>query len=226
MGFWSGLGSVCSTIGSAISGACSVVSSAISSIGDALGRGALSLLGLNPTIIEAVIAVVQIVAQLLGVTKEDESPEELGDKAVRSDKKPENFNTTEEYITYLREDVDFDQEEFDKLSDEEKLARSAIGTAISMKGISEKKDFAISLDTWATMAKLYNKDLLNQDNLDGFIDEFKENQTELNGYVNKEIKGAKGVEVAKKLAEAYQKLEPELSTDAINDKVLNSKIAE
>jgi hypothetical protein len=223
MGFFS---SACSFVGSCISGAISAVSSAIGSIGSALGKGALSVLGLNPTIIEAVIAVVQMVAQLLGVTKEDETPEELGDKAMRADQKLEDFDTTEKYMNYLREDVDFDREEFDKLSDEEKLARSAIGTAISMKGISEKKDVDISLDTWATMAKLYDKDLLNKDNLDGFIDEFKDNQTDLNGYVNKDIKGAKGVEVAGKMAEAYQKLEPELSTEAINDKVLNSKIGE
>jgi len=226
MGFWSSVGSACSSIGSAISGACSAVSSAISSIGSGLSKMAGNLLNLNPTIIDVIIAVVQLVSQLLGVTKEDESPEELGDKAMRSDKTPEDFDTTEEYITYLREEVDFDQEEFDKLSDEEKLARSAIGTAISMKGISEKKDIDISLDTWATMAKLYDKDLLNKDNLDGFLDEFKEKQTDLNGYVNKDIKGAKGVEIGNKMAEAYQKLEPELSADEINDKVLNSKIGD
>jgi len=219
MGFWS-------SVGSAISSACSAVSNAVSSIGKGLSKMAGGLLNLNPTIVNIVIAVVQIIAQLLGVTKEDELPEELGDKALRADKKPEDFDTTEEYIEYLREEVDFDKEEFDKLSDEEKLARSAIGTAISMKGINEKKDMDISLTTWATMAKLYDKDLLNKDNLDDFLDEFKENQTELNGYVNKEIKGAKGIEVAGKMAEAYQKLEPELSADEINDKVLNSKIGD
>jgi len=215
-----------SFIGDCISAAVSVVSSAVSAIGGTLGALAGAVLKVATPYLSALMTIVNVISQVLGILKPDESPEELGDKAMRSDKSLEDFDTTQEYIAYLREEVDFDKEEFDKLSDEEKLGRSVIGTAISMKAINETKGFDISLDTWTSMAKLYDKGVLNNDNLNGFLDEFKENQTDLNGYVNKEIKGVKGVEVGGKLAEAYQKLEPELSTEAINDKVLNSKIGE
>ena len=217
---------VSSAFSSVCSAAVSLVSSAVSAKGSAVSGLAGNLLKMASPYLGLITAVVEIISQLLGITKEGESSEELGDKAMRADKIPEDFDTTAEYITYLREEVEFDKDEFDKLSDEEKLARSAVGTAISMKGINETKGFEVSLGTWTSMAKLYDKGILNNDTVNGFLDEFKENQEELNGYVNKEIKGAKGVEVAGKMAEAYQKLEPELSSEAINDKVLNSKIGE
>jgi len=220
MGFWD-------SVGSAISSVCSAAVSVVSSIGGSLGKVAGlagNLLKVAGPYINTIMTVVQIVSQLLGILKQDETPEELGDKAVRADKQPEDFDTTQEYIDYLREEVEFDKEEFDKLSDEEKLARSAVGTAISMKAINETKGFDVSLNTWTSMAKLYDKGILNKEGVDEFLDEFKNDQEDLNGYVNKEIKGAKGVEVAGKLAEAYQKLEPELSAEEIENKVLNSKI--
>ncbi len=219
MGFWG-------AIGSFISGAISVVSSAVSSIGSAMAGVAGALLKVATPYLSALMTIVNVVSKILGILNPNETPEELGDKAMRSDKTPEDFDTTQEYIVHLREEVDFDKEEFDKLSDEDKLARSAIGTAISMKAINETKGFDVSLDTWTSMAKLYDKGVLNKENIHTFIDEFKDNQEDLNGYVNKEIKGAKGVEVAGALSEAYKKLEPELSTEAINDKVLSSKIGE
>jgi len=219
------LGSVCSFVGSCISGAASIVSSAVSSLGSLSGVVG-SFLKVASPYLSTIMSVVQVVSQLLGIVQPNETPEKLGDKALNADKKLEDFDTTQEYMEYLREEVDFDKEAFDKLSDEEKLARSAIGTVISMKAINEHKGFEVTLDTWTSMAKLYEKNILNKESVDGFIDEFKENQSELNAYVNKEIKGAKGVEVAGKMAQAYQKLEPTLSTDEINNKVLNSKIGE
>ena len=219
MGFWDSVGSTISSVGSVIS-----------SIGGSLGKVAGlagNLLKVAGPYINTIMTVVQIVSQFLGILKQDETPEELGDKAMRADKQPEDFDTTQEYISYLREEVEFDKEEFDKLSDEEKLARSAVGTTISMKAINETKEFDVSLNTWKSIAKLYDKGILSkEEGIDGVLDEFKNDQEDLNGYVNKEIKGAKGVEVAGKLAEAYQKLEPELSTEEIEKKVFNSKIGE
>ena len=222
MGWFS---SACSFVGGCISAAVSIVSSAASALGP-LASVALNVLKVASPYISALITVVDIVSKVLGVLNQNESAEEIGSKSLVADKTPTDFDTTNEYIEYLREEVDFDKEEFDKLSDEEKLARSVIGTAISMKAINETKGFEVTLDTWTSMAKLHDNKILGDSDIGGFIDEFKDNQTDLNGYVNKEIKGAKGVEVAGKMAEAYQKLEPELSTEAINDKVLNSKIGE
>ena len=205
------LDSALSFVSSCISATARIVSSVSSAIGNAVSGLAGSLLKLVPHL-NTIITVVQVIAQILGILKPEETPED--------------FDTTDEYITHLREEVEFDKEEFDKLSDEEKLARSVIGTAISMKAINENKGFEVTLDTWTSMAKLYDKGLLGKESLGGLIDEFKDTQSDLNGYVNKEIKGAKGVEIGGKLAQAYQKLEPELSTEAINEKVLNSKIGE
>ena len=219
------LSDACDFVGSCISGAVSALSSVAGSLGNIAGLASNFLKVAGPYL-NAIVTIVQVVSQILGILKPDETPEELGDKAMRADKQPEDFDTTQEYIEYLREEVDFDQEEFDKLSDEEKLARSAVGTAISMKAINETKGFDVSLNTWTSMAKLYEKGILSKEGVDGVLDEFKNEQEDLNGYVNKEIKGAKGVEVAGKLAEAYRKLEPELSAEEIEDKVLNSKIGE
>jgi len=220
------LSSACSFIGSCISGACSVVSSAVSSIGSAMAGVAGALLKVATPYLSALMTIVNVVSKILGILNPNETPEELGDKAMRSDKTPEDFDTTQEYIAHLREEVDFDKEEFDKLSDEDKLARSAIGTAISMKAINEEKGFEVSVDTWVTITKLHEKGLLDKDNLDAFLEEFKEDQPEINEYVNDKLNGNEELEVAGALSEAYKKLEPELSTEAINDKVLSSKIGE
>ena len=96
--------------------------------------------------------IISVIGNLLGVKKEDENLEEIGAKAMKSDKKPENFDSYNDYIKHLRENIKLDKEEMENASKELKLARTAVGATVVSKGIEEKKEMEISVDTWVAMA--------------------------------------------------------------------------
>ena len=154
-------------IGSFLSGAGSFISGAISSIGSALGGFAKSMIsvvaklpipGISDIarvieVVGKIANVISAVAKVLGINTEDD-PTVLGAKAAQCDEKPENFESTEAYINHLRHNVKLDREKFDKMSSEEKLGCTAIGTAIYTKGVEEKMGGVdIPVECMGTIAK-------------------------------------------------------------------------
>ena len=134
MGFWSSVSSFVSGVGSALSSVghaiCRGVSSLCTAIaGTALGGaigGVVSKLvatigvAFPPLeIINAIIIVASIVskiAEALDVKEKDkDEPDELAMKAEKSDKKPEDFDSTEAYIKHLQEEIELSDEEKEKL---------------------------------------------------------------------------------------------------------------
>jgi hypothetical protein len=218
------LGSAMSSLGSAISGALSTVSSAVGSLGGMIGGVAGSLLKVASPYVSAVLNVINVISTILGVIKPEENLDELGDKAINADKQLEDFDTSEEYIEYLRNDVPFDKEKFDKLSDGEKLARSAIGASIALKGVEDKKGFEISTDTLTTLAKMQKNDLIKEGDFDKVLDEFKYDQKELNDFVDGKSDFDTSKIVEDKLSSMYQELEPELSKEEIKEKIFSTEI--
>ena len=160
MGFWSSLGSAVSSglsaIGSAICRGVSSLCTAIAgtALGGAIG-GVVSKLvttigvAFPPLeIINAIIVVASIVskiAEALGLKdKEKDEPDELAMKAEKSDKKPEDFDSTEAYIKHLQEEIKLTDEEKEKLKnmdDEKRSAYRATGTYLYTKCINEKLGF-------------------------------------------------------------------------------------
>lgn len=168
MGFFSSIGSA---IGGALSSIGSAISSGISSICSSInstffsGAGGIAALatsliipgvGLPEIIVVAgfIARVVSEIAEALGLKEKDETPEELGMKAEEADKKPEDFDSIEAYIEYLRNDVEIDKEKLKELSEEDKLKYAAIGTAINIKGIEEKYGVEMPGDFWKTASDL------------------------------------------------------------------------
>ena len=101
--------------------------------------------------IEVISAIVSVVAEILGLKDEEETPEELGMKAEIAEKKPEDFESVDQYIEYLREEVSIDKKELEELSDEDRVKYLAIGTAITIKGIEEKYKMDMPVDFWQTV---------------------------------------------------------------------------
>jgi len=220
-------GSVCSSIGSFVSGAVSVVSSAVGSIGGVLATAASTLLKVASPYLATISTIVQIIGAVLNILKPEESVDEIGDKAMSADKQVEDFNTTEEYIEYLRDEVSFNKDEFDKLSKEDKIARTAVGTSIVMKAIDKKKGVTISTDTWITLAKLQESgNLKDVKEFDKILDTFKDNQIDLKKYVDGKLDGEQNLQVGDKLIDMYQTLEPNLSKEHIEKKVMNMELGE
>lgn len=183
MGIW---GSICSAVGSALSSVGSVISSGISSICSSIGGalfsgGALSTLATTivapflslslPQLMVAAIAVIEVIgalAELLGI-KEQETPEELGLKAELADKKPDDFDSIQSYIEYLRKDISLDKEKLSTLSDEQKIQYGAIGSAIYVKAFEEKYEMSMPSEFWHSVTQLK----METQEIKSYLDNFK-----------------------------------------------------
>ncbi|EJG0997522.1 hypothetical protein BBM40_11015 [Vibrio parahaemolyticus] len=215
MGFWS-------SVSSFVSSACSAIGSVASKIGSGIANVATSIASLGVTLAAKVGEAIKNVGISLGIIRPEDNMEELGEKAMLSEKTPEDFDSISEYIDHLRNDVVIDKEKFDSLSDAEKLARSSIGASITLKGINEKLDTVVSPAFMATVAAqdLEAKEII------GTIKAYKEknlNTDDYSLYLKDELSIDESHKHGSALVEAYQKLEPELTTEQIEDKVMELK---
>ncbi|MBL0711670.1 MAG: hypothetical protein JJV99_11760 [Colwellia sp.] len=215
MGLWD---SVCSVVSSV----CSTVNNAVSSIGRAVASVATNIVNLGVELAGKVGEAIKAVGISLGILRPDESLEELGEKAMMSDKKPEDFDSINDYIDHLRNNVPLDKDKFDKLDDKELLARSAIGSSITLKGIEEKLGTVVSPEFMATVAKQE----LAAEQIVATIKAYKEkdlNTDDYGLYLDSELSIDESDKHSNALVSAYQKLEPELTVEQIEDKVMDLK---
>ena len=214
MGFWS-------SVGSALSSAASFVSNAVSTIGSTLSGAAGHLLKVAGPLLGPVGMVIQVVGILLDILKPDENVEELGAKALEADKKPEDFDSNAEYIAYLRSEVQLDKEKFEKATDTEKDARTAIGASIVAKGIEEKKGLDIPVMFWVKVAE----QALKAKEISALIDTFKEDKLEsFVAYSEGKLSYKDEVKTGDILVDMYQDLEPKLSKEEIEEKVMKLEV--
>lgn len=132
MGLFSAIGSVCSAV-------CSAVSSVCSSIGGAIMGGIGSLAPVISPWLSIAVAVISVLAEIFTEKPKEEKPEELGMKAEQADKKPENFDSINDYIEYLRQEIKVDAAKLENLSKEERMKYQAVGLGLYVKNIEEKQ---------------------------------------------------------------------------------------
>ena len=130
--FSSAIGSVCSAV-------CSAVSSVCSSIGGAIMGGIGSLAPVISPWLSVAVAVISVLAEIFTEKPKEEKPEELGMKAEQADKKPENFDSINDYIEYLRQEIKVDDAKLENLSEEERMKYQAVGLGLYVKNIEEKQ---------------------------------------------------------------------------------------
>ena len=162
------------------------------------------------------------VAELLGLKDEDDSSEELGLKSEKADRKPEDFDSREEYVSYLRDDVELDEYDREKLNDESlKEKYSAKGLGIEMGAINEKMEVNLGIEDYVMLAKAgINK---VQDFMT-IIDTFKEKGVEplINEAIERLIPMKEGATVIDTLKEGVNKIENAKATwDKFNDMLEN-----
>lgn len=134
-------------ISSAISAVGSFISSALSTVGPSItgfAKSAVIIIAKLPIpgldvikVVSTIANIIHAVCKALGVESE-EDPEVLGAKATQCEEKPEDFESTEAYIKYLKEKVELDKERFTKMSEEEKIGCKAIGMSLETKAVEEK----------------------------------------------------------------------------------------
>lgn len=112
-----------------------------------IGSIALSLIipGFGLPELLTLIQIVGQVAKILNVGGKD-SPEEVGMKTEIAEKKPDDFETTEEYLRYLNEEVTLEPDAIDKLTPEDRAKYGLIGSALDIQAIHEKYHIELSPD--------------------------------------------------------------------------------
>lgn len=232
------ISSCCSAIGGALSSVGSAIGSLCSSIGGALfgGVAALAASILGPIVslplaeilltVGTIAKIVGFIAEALGLKEENETPEELAMKAEQADKKPEDFDSTEAYIEYLRKEVEVDKEKLKNLTNEERLTYKTIGTSLYIKEIEEKYGVKMPGEFWLSVKKM---------NMDGkevqkYIESFKEHGLNDMGDMVCYMKGLPlddskdRSKVSGAMLEALKELHPEMKEEDLIGKLLDMKL--
>lgn len=190
-----------------------------------ISKFGLCIVGLCKTLPEVIKTVrevadsVKTIAEAIKI-KENEGPEELGMKAERSDKKPEEFDSTEDYIKYLRDQVEVQRGQFKNLKEEERIVYEVIGTGLYVKGIEEKYGISATGEFWKVVADLH----LKGDDVRRFIETFKKNDISNMSDMSDYIKGksaASGTEpnrISDSILESLRMIYPGISEDELYDK--------
>lgn len=243
-GICSAVGSACSAVGSALAGGlsmiadgltgiASVIGDGIKSICEALGSEGLALVGciamsiLIPGFgLPEILTLIQIIgeiAKILGVNEGEDSPEELGMKAEIAEKKPEDFDSIEQYIKYLNEEIELEKGSVEKLSELEKAKYGALGAGLNVKLIEEKYDIALSPDFLrdVTMMKLTGEEIAQ------FISTFKENgmtkMQDMTDYLRDKPIETEKSSVSNSMIDAMAELYPTLSKEELYVKLYEMK---
>lgn len=177
---------------------------------------------ITPELIKEVTSLISSVAELLGLKDEDDSSEELGLKSEIADKGLEDFDSREEYINYLKDDVELDEYDREKLNNDSlKEKYSAKGLDIEMGAINEKIGVKLGLEDYVMMAKAgINK---VQDFMT-IVDTFKEKGVEplINEAIERLIPMKEGATVIDTLKEGVNKIENAKAIwDKFNDMLEN-----
>lgn len=177
---------------------------------------------ITPELIKEVTNLISSVAELLGLKNEDNNSEEIGMKSEKADRKPEDFDSKEEYISYLKDDVELDKYDREKLNDESlKEKCSAKGLGIEIGAINEKMDVNLGIEDYVMLAKAgINK---VQDFMT-IVDTFKEKGIEplINEAIERLIPMKEGAIVIATLKEGVNKIENVKEVwDKFNDMIEN-----
>ena len=202
----------------AIKGAIGLVSSLAGSVGKVLVTGATKLLEFQQAL-EPITKTIDNVATINKILTSKDNIAELGDKVIKSDKKLEEFDSVNNYIDYLRNEIHSSREEIEKLQPEERLARLSIGAALTSKAIEEKKSLEIPVEFWKEAVNLG----LSAKEIDEFLTKFKQagvKPEEFLKYLKRELNADKEEKVESALVDAYKELEPQKDIKDIEEEIL------
>lgn len=144
----SAVGSLCSKIGGAVMGGVSSLVSAIAPvIGPVLGPAIKDILSVF-------VVVISFLAELFTDKPEEEKPEEIAMKAEQADKKPENFDSINDYLEYLRNEVKLDPADLEKLTPEKRQTYQLVGLGLYIKNIEEQQGVKLDPDFLKSIPKL------------------------------------------------------------------------
>lgn len=217
-----GVTGIATTIGDGIKAICEAVGSEKLAL---IGCIAISILipGFGLPELLTLIQCIAEVAKILGVNEGQDSPQELGMKAEIADKKPEDFDSIEQYIKYLNEEVELEKDSVEKLEKEDKVKYGLLGTALNIKAIEEKYDITLSPEFICDVSKMK----LSGEEVSQFIRTFKENginkMQDMTDYLKGNPIETEKSEVSDSIKEAISELNPKLNKQEVEVKLFEMR---
>lgn len=185
------------------------------------------LVGLSNDLNEIREAVGRIASMVGGVSetiKTDVRPEELGVKAVISEKGSEELGSVREYIRYLQDKTDIAVENLRNLSPEDRMAYDLIGVGLYIKGIEEEYGIIAPGEFWRAMADLQ----LSGAQVKEFIKAFRRSDirdmSDMNNYIHRKDlpwrSGRQPQQISRIMLEALKEIYPGRSEEELCDKLI------
>lgn len=215
-----GFGDFLSSLGSAIGSVCSVIGETLGKVGKTIAQTAIKILPMA----EIVVNVVKTVAQVCSVLQKDDKVEELGSAMRQSQKKPEDFDSINEYIDHLREEIKSGGVDVKPTGNEiQDWADKAMGCSLVMQAINEKHKISTTPDFWMTIGKKFNEGKINEKEVDGILKKSAETQVDpenVKNYINHdEIKGnSSKSEISSVIVDGLKEAQPQASESQITQR--------
>lgn len=214
-----------------ISAACGFISSLVATAGPVITSAATALATKLPmaalgakVAIDTISTVISKTAEVLGIAPAEEDHEELGAKVMQEDTKPRTeFETTQEYLDYLRKDVPLDKEKYAKMTEEQKIACSVVGTTMVSKSIEEKAGVEISPEFLITIYKSKLRYEQVEKLINNFSDRGITSMDEMTRFITNELPEERVPETGEAIRTSLKEVSPSLSDEEIMQEVVNMK---
>lgn len=204
---------------------------AATTIGPVLSEAATFLVTKLPVILEkaticldAISTVVTKISEILNIAPEGENPQELGAKAMQEGIRPIGLEeTTQEYLDYLRNDVELDREKFEKLTDEERLNCEVIGDTMLVKSIEEKTGVELSAEFLLAIPQVH----LQYQTVVALIKTFSNagilSLNDYTRYIANDMSEVEAEKVGSAVKEAIKEVTPEMTQEEIQREIVTMK---
>lgn len=182
----------------------------------------IDIVGLIATIGE-ICNIVTKIAELTTDKPTDLDAVDLAMRAERSDAKPEDFDSYNDYIDHLSKNIAADKEKMDKLSDSERMAYSLAGLAIREQQISQNLGTDVPAETYvdAYKARMSAEELKN---MIQYVSESISDMPRLGDYFKGDkLEQVEQMEMRNGLYEAIKSANPDMSESEIEEKIYGMK---
>lgn len=182
MGWFS---SVCSFVGSAISSVCSGIGKACSAIGGFVANTICPLAASISPIFSVVSGAVSVIANLLGIGKQDREMEHYGEAMTMAERKPEEFDSIQEYIDYLDAEIRSGNIQLNENKTElDKDIHKTMGCSLMIKGIEEKYSLKTDAEFWGTIGTKMSEGKLSGEEVKNMFEHSQKNNIDIRDVAN------------------------------------------
>lgn len=207
-----------------VSAAVSVISSIAATVGPAIATVAKTIVSLAPTLQKVIIFgnVVSDIAKILGVLGPEENAEDIGAKAMQEGTRPREINeSAQDYLDYLRNEVELDREKQAKMDEKDRMACIAAGSALVLATTAEKNDVELTPTYIANASK---SRLMSADNILKMAYKFKDNNIEINKfneYFDNNLSGNELLKTHETIKTVVKEINPDMSEKEIRNEITN-----